>query len=108
MVTVLPDCVERVLQRSTMSIALRRGCLRSSGAQCAAAPTRAMSLLRSEQAGGSKAINILLLRSKNQQYPDPGDEMEIIVYRKGSTKIERNCPVEDLPKLLNDQSVVIW
>src|SRR5687768_10938169 len=68
MVTVLPDCVERVLQRSTMSIALRRGCLRSSGAQCAAAPTRAMSLLRSEQAGGSKAINILLLRSKNQQY----------------------------------------
>ena len=34
--------------------------------------------------------------------------MEILVYRKGNTKIEENLTVADLPELLKDQSAVIW
>ena len=34
--------------------------------------------------------------------------MEILVYRKGSPKIEENLTVADLPELLKDQSAVIW
>jgi magnesium transporter len=34
--------------------------------------------------------------------------MEILVYRKGSTKIEENFTVADLPELLKDESAVIW
>src|SRR5215216_1510358 len=34
--------------------------------------------------------------------------MEILVYRKGSPKIEEGFPREDLPELLKDQSAVIW
>jgi magnesium transporter len=34
--------------------------------------------------------------------------MEILVYRKGSPKIEENLTVADLPELLKDKSAVIW
>lgn len=34
--------------------------------------------------------------------------MEILVYRKGSSKIEENLTVTDLPELLQDKSAVIW
>ena len=34
--------------------------------------------------------------------------MEILVYRKGTNKIEENLTVADLPELLKDQSAVIW
>jgi len=34
--------------------------------------------------------------------------MEIFLYRKGTTKIEENLTVDDLPELLNDPSVVMW
>ena len=34
--------------------------------------------------------------------------MEILVYRKGKTKIEENFTVADLPELLKDESAVIW
>lgn len=34
--------------------------------------------------------------------------MEILVYRKGSRKIEENLTVADLPELLKDKSAVIW
>jgi magnesium transporter len=34
--------------------------------------------------------------------------MEILVYRKGHTKIEEHFTVADLPELLKDQSAVIW
>ncbi len=34
--------------------------------------------------------------------------MEILVYRKGTTKIEENFTVADLPELLKDESAVIW
>ena len=34
--------------------------------------------------------------------------MEILVYRKGNTKIEENLTVADLPELLQDPSAVIW
>ena len=34
--------------------------------------------------------------------------MEILVYRKGNTKIEENLTAADLPELLKDPSAVIW
>ena len=34
--------------------------------------------------------------------------MEILVYRKGSHRIEENLTAADLPELLKDQSAVIW
>lgn len=34
--------------------------------------------------------------------------MEILVYRKGSPKIEENFTAADLPELLKDQTAVIW
>jgi len=34
--------------------------------------------------------------------------MEILVYRKGSRKVEENLTAADLPELLNDPSAVIW
>src|SRR5688572_11111060 len=34
--------------------------------------------------------------------------MEILVYRRGSQKIQENLTVADLPELLQDQSAVIW
>ncbi|HEX5876608.1 MAG TPA: magnesium/cobalt transporter CorA, partial [Pyrinomonadaceae bacterium] len=34
--------------------------------------------------------------------------MEILVYRKGSPKIEENLTVADLPEILKDPSAVIW
>lgn len=34
--------------------------------------------------------------------------MEILVYRKGISKIQENLTVADLPELLKDQSAVIW
>ena len=34
--------------------------------------------------------------------------MEILVYRKGTTKIEENFTADDLPELLKDLSSVIW
>ena len=34
--------------------------------------------------------------------------MEILVYRKGSSRIEENLTPADLPELLKDQSAVIW
>lgn len=34
--------------------------------------------------------------------------MEILVYRKGTPRIEENLTVADLPELLKDQSAVIW
>jgi magnesium transporter len=34
--------------------------------------------------------------------------MEILVYRKGNSKIEEGFTAEDLPELLKDQSAVIW